>query len=192
MSFFNLSSNTRYVNYTIVIFWFISLCEIDNVNAANFGMYYRDFTDPKLNLKGIHLIIFWDRAFTTESCISFYNMLYNCIDEEVLLLHSTSKLRNERLALLEEFFVVEFGPKHRINMKGGASDTIQLLKLNKNPSASACCNVPLTLDPPLIDQALKDFTEGQRVASYQKIINKTTLKRTRVNPKKRFRVEDIY
>lgn len=176
---------------TRLLYFFISLCESGNVNTANFGMYFRDFTDPKLNLKGIHLIIFWDRAFTTESCISFYNMLNNCIDEEVLLLHSTYKL-HERLAWLEEFFVVEFGPRHRINMKGGASDTIQLLKLNKNPSASACYNVPLTLDPPLIDQALQDFTEGQRVASYQKIINKTTIGRLRANPKKRFRVQDIY
>jgi hypothetical protein len=156
-------------------------------------MYYKDFTDPRLNLKGIHLIIFWDRAFNTESCKSFYNVLYNSIDEEVLLIHSISRLMSERLQLLKKLFVVELGTRFKINMKGGkGSDTVQLLKLQRNPLASSLNNVPHTLDPPLIDLALKDFTEGQRVASYQEIIDETALGRLRANPKKRFRGEDIY
>jgi len=164
------------------------------VCPANVGMYFQDFTDPGLNLKGIDLIIFWDRAFNTESCIQFYDVLYNSIgdDNEVLLLHSKSRL-SERLKLMEELFVVHQGKKFTISMKGSSSsDTLQLLKLRKNPEASISDVMPHTLNQPLIDRALEDFTEGHRVASYLDIIHKTALPRLRVNPKKRFREEDIY
>lgn len=154
-----------------------SLCKSVLLSSALFGMYYSDFADITLNYRDVHFILFWDRAFTSTSCKEFYQQLYNSIEHEVLLAHSTHWLRT-RKPMMEELFTVEASAStFQIKMKGGSTDTIKLFKLTKKEGFSTVDQD--SLDEPLVRKALVDFSLSNREKTYDRIISSADMPKLR-------------
>lgn len=154
-----------------------SLCKFGLSSSASFGMYYYDFASIELNYRGVHFILFWDRAFTDISCKAFYQQLYNSIEHEVLLAHSTAHLRKRKPMMTKLFTVEEAASTFQIKMKGGHTDTIKLFKLTKKKGFSTVDQD--TLDEPLVRKALVDFSLSNREKTYDRIISSTDMPRLR-------------
>ena len=139
-------------------------------------MYYMDFTNPQLNYKDIHLIIFWNRCFTQVCCEMFYAQLHKSMDDDVLIVQSRHRL-NELLPVMKTFFEVSDVGKFKINMIGNkGSDTVHLFKLSKKSLANQKLQ---SLDEPLINKAMLDFSPSKRLNNYSAIISSTDRKRLR-------------
>lgn len=139
-------------------------------------MYYMDFTDPKLNYKDIHLIIFWNRAFTQESCEKFFHQLHSSMVDDVLIIQSKHRL-SYLMPVMKTLFEITDGGTCKINMIGcKGSDTVHLFKLSKIPHATKKLQ---SLDEPLINKAMLDFSPSKRLNKYTSIIASTYMGRTR-------------
>lgn len=147
--------------------------------SANLGLFCKDFTNPKLNLRGVHLVIFRNRCFSSRTCAEFYQVLHNSIVENVLIVQpARSPIRTAfySQSLLDTFFFVEKGPMFTFEQTSSIrgrdfrrKEEVQLLKLTKRKVPNH--QSQHTLDAPLIAEALELFTSDKADETYRKTVD---------------------